>query len=205
MIRLRDIAIALGTTLQNESDDRPIERLAALEGAGPDSLSYVSSDRYFDRLEASQVAAVLVPDKLKELPKTKAVVIRVPDTELAIAKLLKLFAPPASRPAVGVHASAVVDSTATLGEGCAIGANVSIGPGATLGKNVVLHPGVVVGELVTIGDDCELFPNVVLRERVKIGHRVIIHANSTIGTDGFGYRWDGKQHTQRSPRSAPSS
>jgi len=42
---------------------------------------------------------------------------------------------------------------------------------------------------VDIGDDCEFFPNVVVRERVTIGRRVIIHANSAIGSDGFGYRW----------------
>jgi UDP-3-O-[3-hydroxymyristoyl] glucosamine N-acyltransferase len=32
-----------------------------------------------------------------------------------------------------------------------------------------------------------LWPNVVVRERVEIGDRVVIHPNTTIGADGFGY------------------
>ena len=196
MIRLRDIADALGTTLPSEADDRVIQRVVALEGAGPDDLSYVSSDRYFDRLTKSAVGAVLVPESLTTIPATSAVILRVPDAELAIAKVLTLFAPPMSRPTVGVHPSAVIAADAKVGDDCAIGPNVSVAGGATIGRNVVLHANVVVGGNVVIGDDCELFPGVVLRERVILGQRVVIHANSSIGTDGFGYRWDGKQHVK---------
>jgi UDP-3-O-[3-hydroxymyristoyl] glucosamine N-acyltransferase len=41
--------------------------------------------------------------------------------------------------------------------------------------------------MTTIGRDCELWPNVVVRERVTMGDRVVIHPNTTIGADGFGY------------------
>src|SRR5437773_160157 len=40
------------------------------------------------------------------------------------------------------------------------------------------------------------FPQVVIRERITVGHRVIIHAGSVIGSDGFGYRWDGTKHAK---------
>ena len=42
----------------------------------------------------------------------------------------------------------------------------------------------------------ELFPAVVVRERCTIGQRVIIHAGSVLGSDGFGYRWDGTKHAK---------
>jgi UDP-3-O-[3-hydroxymyristoyl] glucosamine N-acyltransferase len=193
MPNLSDIARALGATLPENAIDRPIRRVSSLDEAGPDDLSYVTSDRYYDRLMKSKAGAILAPTKLTNLPETAATVIRVGDAELAMGKVLMLMAPPVCRPAVGVHPSAVVAADVTLGEGVAIGPNVSIAAGATVGKNTVLHAGVVVGELVQIGDDCELYPNVVLRERVVLGSRVILHANATIGTDGFGYRWDGKQ------------
>ncbi|NOT02231.1 MAG: UDP-3-O-(3-hydroxymyristoyl)glucosamine N-acyltransferase, partial [Phycisphaerales bacterium] len=51
----------------------------------------------------------------------------------------------------------------------------------------VLHAGVYVGRDAVIGRDCVLWPNVVVREGVTIGDRVVIHPNSTIGADGFGY------------------
>ena len=81
-----------------------------------------------------------------------------------------------------------------LGESVAVGPFVFIGERAHIGARTVLHAGVYVGDDVTIGEDCELFPNVTLRERLTLGKRVIIHAGSVLGTDGFGYRWDGSQH-----------
>jgi UDP-3-O-[3-hydroxymyristoyl] glucosamine N-acyltransferase len=193
MPTLNDIARALGITLPENTADRSISRVASLDDAGPDDLSYVTSDRWFDRLLKSRAGALLASAKLT-LPDTgTATVIRVPDAELAMAKILTIFAPPPARPAVGVHPSAVVAADAKLGENVAVGPNVSIASGATIGRNTVLHAGVVVGSAVQVGDDCEIYPNAVLRERVVIGNRVVLHANSTIGTDGFGYRWDGKQ------------
>src|SRR5439155_19537845 len=53
-----------------------------------------------------------------------------------------------------------------------------------------------LGDDVTVGEDCVLFPHVVVRERIIIGSRVTIHAGSVLGTDGFGYRWDGAKHAK---------
>jgi UDP-3-O-[3-hydroxymyristoyl] glucosamine N-acyltransferase len=53
---------------------------------------------------------------------------------------------------------------------------------------------VAIGDDVSLGEQCVLHPHVVLRERVTLGNRVIIHAGSVIGSDGFGYRWDGARH-----------
>lgn len=196
MPTLSDIARALGAELPANAVDRPLRRVAALDEAGPDDVGYVSSDRYFDRLTKSQVGVILAPAKLLNLPATSATVLRVRDAELGIGIVLGLFAPPPSRPVVGIHPSSVVAPGVTLGDNAAIGPNVSIAAGSTLGRNVILHAGVVVGEHVTIGDDCEIHPNVVLRERVVLGSRITIHANATIGTDGFGYRWDGTKQTK---------
>jgi len=49
---------------------------------------------------------------------------------------------------------------------------------------------------VEIGQDCEIFPNVTIRERIRIGSRVVINAGSVLGTDGFGYRWDGNRQAK---------
>jgi UDP-3-O-[3-hydroxymyristoyl] glucosamine N-acyltransferase len=62
-----------------------------------------------------------------------------------------------------------------------VGARSVIGPGTEL------HPGVYVGADVQMGPDCVLWPGVVIRERVTLGARVVVHANTTIGGDGFGY------------------
>jgi UDP-3-O-[3-hydroxymyristoyl] glucosamine N-acyltransferase len=69
-----------------------------------------------------------------------------------------------------------------------------VGERTVLGRGVVLHAGVYVGDDVAVGDECEFFPHVVVRERITVGNRVVIHAGSVLGTDGFGYRWDGSKH-----------
>lgn len=195
MPTLFDIARALGVELPSDAADRPLTRVTTLEKAAAEDVAYITSDRYADRLTESAAGVVIVSAKVK-LPHTSAIVLRVPDAELAIATVLALFEPPRVKPAVGVHPSAVIAHDAKLGEGAAVGPHVSVGPGTVIGRNVVLHAGVVIGNDCVVGDDCELFPGVVLRERVTLGSRVMIHANSTIGTDGFGYRWNGKQHVK---------
>ncbi len=86
-----------------------------------------------------------------------------------------------------IHASAVVDASAKVATGAKIGAHCVIEAGARIGARTVLYPGCFVGPGVVIGEDCVLFPNVALYEWTQLGNRVRIHANSTLGSDGFGY------------------
>jgi UDP-3-O-[3-hydroxymyristoyl] glucosamine N-acyltransferase len=39
-----------------------------------------------------------------------------------------------------------------------------------------------------LGEEVILYPNVVVYDQCSLGQRVIVHANSVIGGDGFGYR-----------------
>jgi UDP-3-O-[3-hydroxymyristoyl] glucosamine N-acyltransferase len=133
--------------------------------------------------------------KLPDGP-TRTPTIVVDDAELAIALVLELFAPPVPRPPAGVDPTARIAKSATLAEGVALGFNVYVGERSRIGRNCVLHPGVYLGDEVTLGENCELFPHVVIRERITLGNRVIIHAGTVLGTDGFGYRWDGARHNK---------
>jgi UDP-3-O-[3-hydroxymyristoyl] glucosamine N-acyltransferase len=69
----------------------------------------------------------------------------------------------------GIHPSAHVDPTASIGEG------------------TVIYPGAFVGPRVKIGTDCILYPNAVVYDDTIIGNRVIIHSCTVIGVDGFGF------------------
>jgi len=53
---------------------------------------------------------------------------------------------------------------------------------------------VFLGEKAEVGDDCILYPYVVVRERCVIGSRCILHSGAVVGSDGFGYVWDGTAH-----------
>jgi UDP-3-O-[3-hydroxymyristoyl] glucosamine N-acyltransferase len=55
---------------------------------------------------------------------------------------------------------------------------------------------VVVGAKCRLGEEVVLHPHVVLYEGTIVGHGVVIHANSVIGADGFGYRCNDGQHVK---------
>ena len=193
-ITLAAIAAALKVPLPSGADgDRLVSGLAALDDARGDELSMVSTPAYAKGLAGSAAGVVLVHHRLN-LNDPAKVLLPVENVEAAVSIVLSLFAPPADRPAPGVDSAARIDPAACVGENPSIGPNVVVGAGCRLGRNVVLHPGVVIGQDVTVGDDCQLHAHVVLRERVILGDRVIVHAGSVIGTDGFGYRWDGAGH-----------
>ena len=194
MPTLSEIARLLNVT--TDAPDREVTRIATLEEATADDVAYIASEKFVSNLATTKAGVVIVATKLAAPAPATAVVLRVVDPEAAIGLLLAHFAPPASRPAVGVHPSAVIDPTATIGADVSVGPHVVVGEGATVGDRTVLHTAVVIGAHSRVGADCELFAHVVLRERVNVGHRVILHANATIGTDGFGYRWDGSRHAK---------
>jgi len=65
----------------------------------------------------------------------------------------------------GVHATAIVDPRARLGEGVEIGPFCVVGGDVALGENVILHSHVVVEGRTSIGARCQIFPF------ASIGHR----------------------------------
>ena len=176
--------------------DRAVTGIATLTEATEQDLSFLGSEKYLADFDQTRAAAVIVHKRVNLLPDHDKSIFLVEDADVAVATLLSHFAPPIPRPLPGRHDSAVISPTASIAAGERIGPGVFIGDDARIGRNVVLHAGVYVGSDVTIGDDVELFPHVVIRERITLGDRVIIHAGSVLGSDGFGYRWDGKQHVK---------
>lgn len=79
--------------------------------------------------------------------------------------------------------SASIHPSSWIAQGVFIGENVRIG------ANVKIHSGVVIMSGVQIGDDTEIFPNTCIYRNVDIGMRVRIHAQCSIGADGFGYNF----------------
>ena len=174
--------------------NRSVTGVAMLADATPDQVSFIGSEKYLSQFATTRAGAVIVQKRVKLPPDHGRAIFLVDDADLAVGKLLERFAPLTPRPPVGKHHTAVVAPSTSIGEGTRIGPHVVIGDDCRIGNNCVFHPGVVIGSDVEIGNDCEFFPNVVVRERITIGSRVIIHANSAVGSDGFGYRWNGSAH-----------
>ena len=169
-------------------DELVIESLEELEAAREGQLSFIGNSEYAGKWAKASASAALVNKGIELEPGDGRALVFVENADLAMAKVLDVFAPAAVKVNDGIHATAAIDESAILGENVSVGPNVYVGAGVTVGANTVIHANVSIMDHVEIGDDCEIWPGVVIRERCKVGSRCILHANCTIGVDGFGYR-----------------
>jgi UDP-3-O-[3-hydroxymyristoyl] glucosamine N-acyltransferase len=178
--------IELGRRIDAElrgDGDVEITGVAGLDDAEPGTLSFLSDAKHAHKLATTRASAVVVrPDAADTMMPT----LRAPNPYLAFVRAVELFHPP-QRPPTGVHPSAVVDTTATIGAGAAIGPNVVVGAGVVIGPDATLHPNVTIYAGARIGAGFTAHAGAVVRERVVIGDRVILHAGAVVGSDGFGY------------------
>ena len=179
-LKAQDLADRLGGSLRHCPPDRLITEVRPLHEAGAGAVSFFSNSKYRDQALHTQAGLVIVgaQEDLGDLP------------QLVMANPYWGFAQttgwlhPEPTPEFG---TAPIHPTAILGPGCRLAAGVTIGARSVIGAGSVLHPGVHIAEDCVLGADCECYPGVVLYRRTRIGCRVQIHANTVLGSDGFGY------------------
>ena len=139
-------------------------------------------------MDATAATCVLIPDV--EIPDRTVIVVDRP--RVAFARAAQWLLPP-RLPAPGVHETALVAPDATLGPDVSVGAWTLVEAGAAVGAGTVIYPGGYIGAGSSIGANCILYPRVTLYPGNSIGDRVILHAGVVIGSDGFGFVFDGER------------
>ena len=89
-LRLSQFIEALGGTLEGSPDLR-IDRLAPLEAAGPQDLSFLSNPRYQQQLAASRAACVIVAPALREAALARGACIVADDPYVYFALATQLW------------------------------------------------------------------------------------------------------------------
>ncbi|OGL63498.1 MAG: UDP-3-O-(3-hydroxymyristoyl)glucosamine N-acyltransferase [Candidatus Tectomicrobia bacterium RIFCSPLOWO2_12_FULL_69_37] len=178
-MRLSEIARIVGGEVVGDGafDVRDVAEYAA---AGPQALSCADTP---ERLGAPTAAGALIVPPGADPGRPG---IRCAHPRLAFARAIELLRPAPPRLS-GIHPSASIDPGARLGEGVCVGALASISAGAEVGDRCQVGAGARIGEGAALGADCVLHPNCVLYSGVRLGDRVVIHAGTVIGADGFGY------------------
>ncbi len=164
-----------------------VRGVATLAGAQPHQLAFLANSKYRGQLPASQAGIVVLRAEDAELAPRTALVARDPYS--AFAKIAALFEPVPQRPP-GIHASAVVDPTASVAASAHVGPFVSIGANSRIGDGCVIGPGCTIGEDCEVGDGCELIARVTLVTRVHLGKRVRVFPGAVLGAAGFGLAMD---------------
>ena len=167
-----------------------ITGVAELGAATPADLCFAERAEQADAVAASAARVVFVPVDFPDL--SAKFLIRSADPRRSFFAIAALFLPPAPPP--GIHPAAQVDATAEIGAGVSIGATAGVGAGSRIGAGSVIGPGVQIGDDVHIGPDCVIEPNVTVMGGSRIGARCALRAGAVIGSDGFGFAWDGSGH-----------
>lgn len=165
---------------------RRIVGLGDLRSAGPDRIGFVRDARYHAAAKTTRAGALLTDCELA----TTASQIVVADVDVAYAKVASHFHPVPRATVHSIHATAVVDPGAELEPPVSIGPRAVVGR-CRIGSGTVIAAGAVIADGCVIGRDCYVHPNATFYAGVQIGNRVIVHANSTLGADGFGYAREG--------------
>jgi UDP-3-O-[3-hydroxymyristoyl] glucosamine N-acyltransferase len=191
MFTLQDLAALSGGELIGDPMLK-VTGAASLGEATQGEISFFANPKYVGLLRMTRASALFVPPDFAEpIP---AAQIRVSNPTKAFEQVVLKFAPKPIAFAPGIHPSAVVDSSAQLGQRVSIQPLAIIEPGAKIGDDTIIGAGSYVGHETTIGSTCHIYPHVTIRERSRIGSRVIIHSGAVIGADGFGFEMvDGRQ------------
>lgn len=167
-----------------------IRGVSTLELAGETDLCFTERADQADAVESSRAGAVLVPESFPAL--AGPLLIRVADPRRRFFAIAECFVPPSE--IHGIHHSALIDRGAVLGEDVAVGAYAVIAAGARIGDRCIIGPGCYVGPGVSLGADCLIEAHVSLHRDTSLGERCIVHSGAVIGSDGFGFEWDGHRH-----------
>jgi UDP-3-O-[3-hydroxymyristoyl] glucosamine N-acyltransferase len=155
-----------------------IQKLAPLDTAQANALSFLSNPKYQSQLATTQAACIIVSPAVAETANVSAALIVADNPYHYFARLTQLWRQhtrvhdePLVHPSAVIHPMAHVDPSARIGPLCVIER------GASIGANTWLKSG------ITVGEDC------------RIGERCIVHAGVVIGADGFGFalfegRWE---------------
>ena len=183
--KLNILAGKLGAVVEGDGET-VVRALAPIEEAGPGDLTFLANKKYQKYLETTRATAVIIANETV-VTRSDVSYLRMKDPYFGFVQSLRLFHPPARYAEPGIHPLSFVDPSAIVDAEATIGAFAFVGKNARIGRGSIVAEGVVIRDDVEIGDDCLLYPNVSILDRTRIGSRVIIHAGTTIGSDGFGF------------------
>jgi UDP-3-O-[3-hydroxymyristoyl] glucosamine N-acyltransferase len=167
-----DLASSLSLPIHGDASAE-LSNAALLEEAGPGSLAFVGSPKFFAAAQTSSAGCLIALPDYPRQPGQTVIVSPQPRAHFAMA-LAILYPEPIQEP--GIHPTAVIHPSAEIASGVSIGAHSTIGRDCRIGANTVILSSVTV------------------YHRVNIGQRCLIHAGAVLGADGFGFEMAGGRY-----------
>jgi UDP-3-O-[3-hydroxymyristoyl] glucosamine N-acyltransferase len=180
--------------------ERVIARVAPLQTADAECLSFLDNPKYIDAFTRTGAGACVTNRAIADKAPEGVALLLSDNPYYTYAIIAAMFyeADPAPEKTT-IAPSAVVSETAKIGNRTNIEANAVISERAEIGDRCHIHPNVVIGPGVVIGNDCAIHSSVNISHSI-IHNNVIIHHGSCIGQDGFGFATDSKGNHTKVPQ-----
>lgn len=186
---LEELAQLTNSKLIGKSE-KEVVSVNTLDKAEDTDVSFLANPRYLDAMKQSQ-AGVICIEPMDALPQGKNyLVCDNPSRTFQIIAELLLKEKTKKTFFEGIHPTAVIHETASLGKDVIIGPHVVIDANVIIGDNTTILSNVSIGPHTTIGSNCFFFQNVCIRESAVIGNRVVLQPGVVIGSCGFGFTTD---------------
>jgi UDP-3-O-[3-hydroxymyristoyl] glucosamine N-acyltransferase len=197
-MKLSELAEKTFSVIEQGDPDAEISDAAGLDLADAGSVTFLANPKYTPQIRETRASAIFLNEKVV-LERADIAILRARDAYLAYTRALRIFNPEPP-PAASIHPAAVIHETAVIAASAEIMANAVIGANCEIGENVRVFPNATIYDGVRIGAGSVIHAGVSVRENCEIGARCIIHNNTTIGSDGFGYAKDEQKHWLKIPQ-----
>lgn len=191
-------AQAVAALLNGTVDGNPdvsLSDVCPIEDGRKGALTFLANPKYAHHIYTTSASAAIVAEDFTPTEKVPCTLIRVKDPYTAFARLLEQYAL-MNRPAAGIHPTASVDDSASIGKNVHLGAHAVVEAGASVGDNSILRSQVSIGRDASVGQDCILHAGVRLLDGCAVGNRCIVHSGTVIGSDGFGFAPSDSQYSK---------
>ncbi|MGA6877325.1 UDP-3-O-(3-hydroxymyristoyl)glucosamine N-acyltransferase [Acinetobacter sp. AND/436] len=190
--RLEELARLVQGELVGQAD-LGLQGLASLELAKPQHIAFVNADKYVEQAKVSKAGALIVTPELQQQLDTHQNFIVVANPYLAFAILTHVFERKHTQ--TGIESTAKIHPSAIISESAYIGHYVVVGENCVVGDKTIIQSHSKIDDFVEIGKECFIDSHVTITGEAKIADRVRIHANTVIGSEGFGFApYQGKWH-----------
>lgn len=178
--KINDIVALLNAEYKGERIEE-ILKLSSFFEADEKSITFAADEKFLKNLEKTAAKVIIVPDVDLPLNIGKSYVIVRDNPRVIMPKLLNFFKKELK------PFEKMIEDSSKIGKNCNLGANVYIGHDVEIGDDVIIYPNVTIAQGVKIGSKSIIYSNVSIREFVEIGENCVIQPGAVIGSDGFGF------------------
>lgn len=190
-ITAQNIAELINGELEGDAS-RIIKNIAKIEEAQPCELTFLSNEKYLHFIHSTGSDVIIINrnfinDSILEI-KNKTFII-VEDAHVSFVKLLQIYNEMIGAKAKrGIHPTAIIETKHPIPD------SVYIGPYTWIQEEVIIGAHSQISGQCTIESNCIIGENAQIKAGVRIlyntviGRNVVIHPNTVIGSDGFGFQ-----------------